>query len=328
MARVRNREDRAYKASFVWRVVVLLFAVYAAVSVASLVGVVWAPLEITTHFRPQLAAAAVVFALLFAVGRRFLAILPAAGLLIFHVIPLVPYVLPSARAAGCAGGHDLRVLTLNLHHRHADIDAVVRMVRSERPDVVLLTEFQPSDLAAIAALRDILPHSTGPTGQGAFHLLLMSRFRIDKKRIAFPTPKARFLPVIEIRLCPDGAPCFTVVGLHAARPLGAESHLQDAHLDLAAERAARTWGGRVVLMGDLNTTPWSPGFRELLDAGRLRDAGDASAFHGTWMSRNPLFGLAIDHVLVGRRVRGRDRRVGPNVGSDHFPVIADLTICG
>ena len=324
---MRTGVDRSNSVSFARRAIVLLFAVYAAVSIASLVGVVWAPLEITTHFRPQLAAAAVVFALLFALGGRFLAILPAVGLLAFHIIPLVPHLFPSARASTCAAGHDFKVMTLNLHHRHADIPAALGMIRSERPDVVLLTEFRPQDVPAFAALNDVLPHRVGPTGPGAFDVMLLSRFRVEAEQILFPAPGVTYLPVMEARLCPAGAPCFSVIGLHAARPIGAESRWQKHHLDLAAERAARTWGGRVVVMGDLNTTPWSPAFRELLDTGRLRDAGNGSALGTTWLSRNPLFGLTIDHILTGQRIVSRDRRVGPDVGSDHFPVIADLAIC-
>jgi len=46
----------------------------------------------------------------------------------------------------------------------------------------------------------------------------------------------------------------------------------------------------------------------------------------TWLSRFPLFGLMIDHVLAGPNVRIARAWVGQDVGSDHFPVVADLIL--
>jgi endonuclease/exonuclease/phosphatase family metal-dependent hydrolase len=36
--------------------------------------------------------------------------------------------------------------------------------------------------------------------------------------------------------------------------------------------------------------------------------------------------IPIDHVVVSPEVRVTDRRVGPDVGSDHLPVEATLAI--
>jgi endonuclease/exonuclease/phosphatase (EEP) superfamily protein YafD len=81
-----------------------------------------------------------------------------------------------------------------------------------------------------------------------------------------------------------------------------------------------------VLLGDLNCTPWSPAFDRLLAAARLRDSGRGRGLHPTWFSAVPFVGLPIDHVLVGPGVGVRGRHVGPDIGSDHRPVIADLVL--
>ena len=97
-------------------------------------------------------------------------------------------------------------------------------------------------------------------------------------------------------------------------------------LKFVAARAAASHDGRVMVLGDLNATPWSRAMTNLMAAGGLRDAAIGSPFRSTWASRFPLLGLPLDQVLVGRAMGIVSRRVGRDIGSDHFPVIADLTL--
>ena len=62
--------------------------------------------------------------------------------------------------------------------------------------------------------------------------------------------------------------------------------------------------------------------------GGLTDAALGSPFRSTWISRVPLLGLPIDHVLVGRGLVPLVRRVVDDIGSDHLPVVVDLAVRG
>lgn len=64
----------------------------------------------------------------------------------------------------------------------------------------------------------------------------------------------------------------------------------------------------------------------MLRVGRLNDAAIGSDLRSTWVSRFPPFGLPLDQVLVGHGIGVEGRRVGAPIRSDHFPVIADLTL--
>jgi endonuclease/exonuclease/phosphatase (EEP) superfamily protein YafD len=120
------------------------------------------------------------------------------------------------------------------------------------------------------------------------------------------------------------AGCATVIGLHGARPFGRNVGLRNAQLALAVRVAAARGDEPVILMGDLNLTPWAPTFAGLLEAGNLRDASIERGLTATWLSRHALFGLLIDHVLVNPKVAVVASRIGPDIGSDHLPVVADL----
>ena len=87
-------------------------------------------------------------------------------------------------------------------------------------------------------------------------------------------------------------------------------------------------GPRAILAGDLNGTPWclEPHLTwRLQDARATAGAGLAT----TWPARllDP-FRIPIDHVLHARNVTCTRLRVGPRIGSDHLPLIADLATVG
>ena len=73
-------------------------------------------------------------------------------------------------------------------------------------------------------------------------------------------------------------------------------------------------------VGDLNCTPWSPHFDKFLQTARLRDSALGRGVSPTWFPI-PLLGLPIDHFLVSKEIEVVNRVVGPNVGSDHRPVV-------
>jgi endonuclease/exonuclease/phosphatase (EEP) superfamily protein YafD len=83
-----------------------------------------------------------------------------------------------------------------------------------------------------------------------------------------------------------------------------------------------------ILIGDLNTTVWSPYFSQLVEESGLRDARKGFGVVPTWPTDfpTPLMRIPIDHCLVSRDIRVVNIGAGPRVGSDHLPLIVDLGI--
>ncbi len=318
---------------------------FCLVSVASLFGRTLWLFELLSHFRLQYVVAGTALALVLAARRQWTGGAIAVAVAIANAVPVIPYLPHQAgpRAAGpesketvsketvskeTVSKETVRLMTINLRHRFGDIDAARRLIRAEQPDVVLLTELLPRHLDAVTALGDMLPHHVGTAPRGIFDAVLLSRLPIASSRIHFPA--APFLPVIEARLCRDPAgrgSCFTVIALHAPRPDFRRGQAQADTLALVGERAAAVADRRVVVMGDLNTTPFSYRFRDLLArGGGLADAAIGARWRTTWISRFPPFGLTLDHVLVGAAVVPLAHRVAADIGSDHFPLIVDVAL--
>ena len=84
--------------------------------------------------------------------------------------------------------------------------------------------------------------------------------------------------------------------------------------------------GAIILAGDLNVSPWSPFFADFLRDSGLQDSREGFGLHPTWPAGFAPLWIPIDHFLGSSHVAVRDRVVGPNIGSGHYPVIVDFSV--
>jgi hypothetical protein len=86
------------------------------------------------------------------------------------------------------------------------------------------------------------------------------------------------------------------------------------------------FGGRVLLVGDLNMTSWSPFFSDLIQTSGLRDSRKGFGMQNSWPANRRLLMIPIDHILVSEGVKVLSRRIGQFNGSDHYPILLDFSL--
>ena len=101
--------------------------------------------------------------------------------------------------------------------------------------------------------------------------------------------------------------------------------MRNDHLDSLAN-TSRLIQGPVMLIGDLNLSTWSPYFDDLIKTSGLKDSRKGFGIQATWPVKFPLLRIPIDHCLVSPSVSISNWARGPDIGSDHFPIIIDFTI--
>jgi endonuclease/exonuclease/phosphatase (EEP) superfamily protein YafD len=100
--------------------------------------------------------------------------------------------------------------------------------------------------------------------------------------------------------------------------------LRNAHLRAVADWIS-TKAGSILVVGDLNTTPYSHAFENFISTSGLKDARKGRGFLPTWGPLSPWpLRLPIDHILLSKGLEATSLNVGPDVGSDHRPLIAVL----
>lgn len=121
-----------------------------------------------------------------------------------------------------------------------------------------------------------------------------------------------------------------IIATHTFPPMGSGPfNHRNLHLKMLADRVESLRLDDpyvpIIVMGDLNITPWSPIFQQFTVGAKLRRCGSATSFVPTWY-RFPTFplGLVLDHVLVTADVLSGPVTISPDVGSDHRFVTAPL----
>jgi endonuclease/exonuclease/phosphatase (EEP) superfamily protein YafD len=264
------------------------------------------------------------------VRRWMLAPLAAAALLVFG--PIMGFCLPWARLAA-SGQPTIRVLTCNVKGHCKDNRALDELIRGTAPDIVALQgcwhqvrvkwpegwqAIQHGELliASRFPLREVISPQ-----EGSRVPLLSCVVATPEREIAFSTlhpqsPHQGFDSVLDRR---------TIVRPSRSGQLAEE--IEDRWRD--AEQATQCLEdscGSKIIVGDLNVPPESAIYRRFWVGyhNAFSEAGLGFGYTEWPRMRKLRFGIRIDHILTTCDWRPRRCWVGPDVGSDHLPLIADL----
>ena len=190
--------------------------------------------------------------------------------------------------------------------------------------MVLLAEVDPRWMVAVRQrLGEQYPYIHDASQRGHFGIALLSRVPLESAQTN--RLGTRGYPSIEATVRWQGE-MVTLYGAHPHPPLGAwGTARRNSEMREIREIVAAT-SGPLVLMGDLNAAPWSSTMEQLFDATTLRHAAVGFGIRPTWWLGSVLVGLPYDHILVSPEWGVAEYAIGPAVGSDHFPVVAELVL--
>ena len=293
-----------------------------AATVAGFLGPSWWFFDLFCHFRVQWFLGLSVLATLFLFGRRkgmaaamgvFAAINAVTLLpLYFGSIPVPPAAEPPIRA-----------LLINVNTQTGRPELVIKVIEQFRPDILILEEVNPDWLALLQPALGAFRHSEIRARDDNFGIALFTKFQAVRSEIRELGP-AEVPTVIAELVTPSGK--LTVIGTHPLPPAdGVRTGLRNAQLE-QIPALVREAGSPVVLLGDLNTTPWSAVFGNLLKASNLRDSSRGRGVQPTWPAQLPLSWIPIDHFLHSPELQVISKRTGPAVGSDHLPLLVEFNL--
>lgn len=226
--------------------------------------------------------------------------------------------LPAARASHDGGSPSMTVATANLHYENRNFGEVLRWLSGkDAPDVVVLQELSPAMHAALSS-EDARKHlfkyrlQAWRPQEDQFGMAVLSRWPAEELTWVEPET-ARDTLTLRARLRWGGR-ALNVTAVHPMPPVSPEyERVRDSRLLFEAKRL--TAGGLPgVLLGDLNTTPWSAGMRALEPL-----MNRATPLWPTWPNVGGVGLLPLDHVLMTRGIASVRAGYGPDVGSDHRP---------
>jgi endonuclease/exonuclease/phosphatase (EEP) superfamily protein YafD len=288
--------------------------------------------ELFSHFQVQYLFVSLVFLGLLCWSRRWRIVLIGLVCIGFLASSIVPWYVPPAWG-NRQGDRDLRLLVSNVYVRNSNYEQVLSLVRQEQPDVAVFVEVSSEWGQQLDRLTDQLPYVVGRANPYNLGNAVYSRQPLQNVDIRIPTVKWNSVIAGELEI---NGQTVSLIAVHPPVPVRPDLFpIRNQHLDnlLNQVRSLKT---PVIVAGDFNLTMWSPYYKRLVNGGDLRNARQGFGILPTWTSPHPLLnklpGLAqalsipIDHVLTSAGIEIVNLRVGPDVGSDHRPLIVDLRV--
>ncbi len=294
----------------------LLLAAAAACLSAYALRAIDQRLDIIAAFAIQAMLAAGVSSAIFVASRRWLG--AVAALLFAGALASATGAFAPGRRACAPGEAQLRVFFANLHVANADFERVAAAIEASDADVALLVEVGPEMESELKARLGGYDAIAGCDGRPRCESLVFARGPTAQVRTIAGGDGRRAAASVErqgLRI--------EVVSVHLHNPLAPPRGVQYRQ----AEDMAGAVGERTVIIGDFNATPWGATFDRLAEAGGPALAARPLGYWGTWPSAFPTaLRLPIDNVILPAGATCGDQSIGPDIGSDHLPIIVDLAL--
>jgi endonuclease/exonuclease/phosphatase (EEP) superfamily protein YafD len=262
--------------------------------------------------------------MLLTVGLGLLRMKASAGLGVLASLLLVLTVWPQWFPKASVPVPDaaiVRIYSANLFHLNTDTSRIRQSIDAADADIIVLIELTSDPALGIEDLLAGYPHRA-------------ASMRLDRTRGPSRSVIASRWPLTARTDPPDGLHAVAatvrtplgpvnVVGAHLTRPWPFQHSWGQISQTMALEAVVKDLDGPVVVAGDFNSVSTARIGKQI-----ERDIGlrPAPGFPGTWPSDLPsALGITIDQVYASPDLAFVSRRLGRPTGSDHRPVVTEIT---
>jgi endonuclease/exonuclease/phosphatase (EEP) superfamily protein YafD len=154
-------------------------------------------------------------------------------------------------------------------------------------------------------------------------MLLYSRLPQVRSEVRFLVDPD--IPSIHARLRLRSGALVELMAVHPRPPRPADDTAErDAELMLVG-RQAKASGAPTIVAGDLNDVGWSQTTRLFQHVSGLLDPRRGRGLYATYHADDPILRYPLDHLFHSRDFRLRQMGVLDHFGSDHFPLLVELS---
>ena len=220
----------------------------------------------------------------------------------------------------------LSLLVANVLTPNRNAEALLRLVRERKPDLVLTVESDRWWQDQLHALEADYPYTVKHPLDNLYGMHLYSRLPLVNPQVHFLVEDD--VPSIHTEVRLRSGRLVRLHCVHPAPPSPTEnptSAERDAELLLIAkslDQPARS----VVVMGDLNDVAWSATTRMFQNLSGLLDPRIGRGMFSTFHARYPFLRWPLDHVFCSADFTVVSLARLPDIGSDHFPIEAVLCL--
>ena len=234
--------------------------------------------------------------------------------------PYAPWAAEQVEVTDGDGGAVL--LALNVLQGNDDTAAVRDYLDRVDADLVLLMETDRRWAEALEPVLSRYPTRAERIADDHYGMILATRLpaaRAELVDLGYESaPHPAPIAVAELEI--DGRP-IVFTGLHPFPPVPQSSRAERDRQTAIAARLARIDGVPAVAMGDFNDVAWSRSSQLFRDHGDYLDPRAGRGILASFSARSRILRVPIDQGLVTDGIEVQAFEIGPDVGSDHFPIL-------
>lgn len=258
--------------------------------------------------------------------RRYAWLGVAAAILIFASVAIYPAAYGSNHPI--RDEHSLKIITFNLWKKNTSPQAAADWIRHERPDIVVLIEAKERSGRVPTMLEDIYPYRVSCHRKSFCSTIILSR-QAPVSAVPLARGDAENRQALSAAMMRFGSAADqpTILAVHLPRPYPLGS--QGRELALLDDAMNQMSTRELILLGDFNSNSFTFALRRLAERHGL---APIESWVPTWPTPSsglpvPPF-IAIDHIMIGPGWTLSELRRGPDLGSDHYPLVATLRRSG
>jgi len=219
---------------------------------------------------------------------------------------------------------ELTVLNANLLFANTNHQDQLDIIEAQNPDLIAFQEY--TDLWHTVLSRNLsqsYPHSITQIANDPFGIAIYSKHPITDgavqifSTVSFPAISAD-IQIDEFNV--------RVMAVHPPPPSSTKRYLNRNQFMERIALESKAQDGAVLVVGDLNATPWTSHFTDMLKTGGLRNASAGFGLQYTWPSGKFAQRIPIDHILVNAKIGVDHFETIHLQGSDHRNVLGRLRV--
>ena len=212
---------------------------------------------------------------------------------------------------------DLRIYFANLLSTNKEHSIFYQHISQKNPDVIVLQEVNERWRRKLISLSEEYSYNILIPREDNFGMAIFSKLKILKQEIIKGEAQVESI-LFKIKI--NGRD-ITILSTHPLPPLSPNYWRLRNKQYIEVEKYLNRTQGLKILIGDLNSVPWSSHLNRLSEATNLVPV---NTFHDTWNSSFPSgVRLRLDHAFVSPKLKGRLEVLG-DIGSDHLPLVLDI----
>lgn len=276
--------------------------------------------DVFSHFRVYYILYFLFLGLIALLFKKKKEAIASAFLALLLMLTLAKFYLPNP---GFTNEEGLKVTSINLLSSNQEYEKVIDFIKEGDFDVIFFQELNNAWEENLKQLQNEYPTNYMYPRNDNFGIGVFSRipfYHIEK--IDFSSSK---IPSLLVSTSYKNQKLH-ILNTHPLPPIR-EYYFDSRNQQFKNLNAyVETFEGELLLLGDLNSTNFSPNFDLLLQNGRLRDSRKGFGLLPTWNAHWSLISITLDHALVTDGIEVINRGIGESIGSDHLPITIEVGV--